>query len=773
MQYGPSGSRRTTMLYGTLRPYRLALICTAVMSVLGSPKDGVGQAVPTLEPEIHSLRFEGNTAFSNDSLAAVLRNRETECRSVVFLPFCWLKLDFAYDRGFRNNRQLQADVLRVEHYYLQRGYREARTTLDEIQHDDGSLDLLFSIDEGRPVLVDSIVILGANGVHEPSLLGDLPLKVGDLHSQILIKAAGDTLVRRLQRAGYAHVDIFPVSTIRTDTPYSASVAFDIEAGPRTRFGTVTVVGNEKVSESVILRTLAFEAGDYYSPETVRQAQRNIYDLGPIAAVTFTPTTNTEVDPESLFTPPDTIINYQVRVTEGDAHRVRGGVGWTTAECLNVEGRWTSRNFQGGARRLELRSRLSNIFAPTLNNSACPQSGSDEFSELNWLVSADFTQPWVFSTRNSLTFGIFGERQSLADVFVRRAFGLNMALSRTISDRTNLTLGYRPELTRLDATEIFFCSSALVCRPEDVAVLQETNLLAPLLLTWSRDRTDQLLGPTEGYSAVAELEHASTATFSDFTFNRAAFETRLYRSLESEVVATRFRIGWVGSGGFDKPLRDGSKVDLIHPQKRFFGGGSNSVRGFGENRLGPRVLSVDVADVLIPGTSGVPVCTPAEINDLSCDVQDVSSSDFISRATGGSLVIEANAELRAPLGGERWEGALFLDVGQVWDEPGDFSLSELEFTPGFGVRYVTPVGPIRIDLGYRFQGDQSLQVVTSDVRAFDPLLDDPSDRIRLGDQVIDFVRSSELALLTPRVMVGDPSGFSLRRFQIHFSIGQAF
>ena len=95
-----------------------------------------------------------------------------------------------------------------------------------------------------------------------------------------------------------------------------------------------------------------------------------------------------------------------------------------------------------------------------------------------------------------------------------------------------------------------------------------------------------------------------------------------------------------------------------------------------------------------------------------------------------------------------------------------------------MRYLSPVGPSRVDLGYRFRGIEPLQVVTTQIRAFE-VGDDPADKITgiIGDPgqevAIDYVITEELAVLDPRVFYGPRQGFSFRRFQIHLSIGQAF
>ena len=113
---------------------------------------------------------------------------------------------------------------------------------------------------------------------------------------------------------------------------------------------------------------------------------------------------------------------------------------------------------------------------------------------------------------------------------------------------------------------------------------------------------------------------------------------------------------------------------------------------------------------------------------------------------------------------------------MWQRRIEFG--KLEVTPGVGLRYNTLFGPIRLDVAYSFRSREPLPVVTSQIRPFEPGRDSESDRIHIGPgdapgDYIDWVVSENLALLSPPVLFGDEAGFSLRRFQLHFSIGQAF
>jgi outer membrane protein insertion porin family/translocation and assembly module TamA len=242
-----------------------------------------------------------------------------------------------------------------------------------------------------------------------------------------------------------------------------------------------------------------------------------------------------------------------------------------------------------------------------------------------------------------------------------------------------------------------------------------------------------------------------------------------------VLAARVRSGWIGTGNFALP---GRQAAVVHPQKRFFSGGANSVRGYAQNQLGPRVLTADPSSLLFPINGAGPIpCTPDEVIDLTCNANELDDGAFATpRPTGGGVLLEGSLEYRITLG-RNLEAAVFTDFGQIFPETGSLKVSQFEISPGLGMRYLSPVGPIRVDVGYRFRGIEPLQVVTTQIRPFEAGVDDPNDRITgiVGGQevAIDYVITEELALLDPRVFYGPRRGFSINRFQIHLSIGQAF
>ncbi len=742
---------------------RAALLSALCFLLLPGAAAGQNEALIG-RPEISDIEFVGNATFPTDTLKRAIVNRETECKSFFLEPLCAVGLKFADDRRYFLADELPRDAIRLQIYYSQRGYREAKVATDTTRSDDGKVALNFTIEEGPPVLVDSIAVLGAGDVEDPSLLGNLPLVKGDPLSRIAIEATRDSLESRLHDAGYAYALVL----LRTDFPLgsqSARVTFDVDPGPQAHFGPIEIFGNRELSDDVIRRMIRFREGDLYGFTKILDAQRNLFGLEIVqyARVDTLPTADL-----------DTIIPMRVEITEGDEYRVRAGAGWSTAECLSTEVQWAARNFLGGARRLQVRGRVSNVFAERLNDPFCAQAGVGAYGRLNYLVAVDFAQPWIFSPRNSLSLGLYGERTSLPDVFVRKAIGVNAVLVRSMGRGTSLALSYRPQLSLLDAAEVFFCTSFLACDPADIAIIQRASWLAPVGASLWTNRTDNLLNPRSGYRAALDLEHASRFTGSNYAYERVLAEASVYRPLGAGVVASRLRGGWVAPGEFS--LLQGSQAgrDVVHPQKRFFAGGSNSVRGLAQNRLGPKVLTVNVERLLVPDTvGGQPICAVAQVVTRACDASALDTLDggrFTPQPTGGTRLIEGNLEIRFPITARAFEGVTFLDFGQVWSEDQKVALGDLEWTPGVGVRYYSAIGPIRLDFGYRTGGSESLQVVTSQVAPCTPR---PGDELCIEvSPGAGFTRAGQLAVMEPRVPFPTKLSF-VRRLQVHFSIGQAF
>jgi outer membrane protein assembly factor BamA len=720
-------------------------------------------------PEVVDLRFEGARSFSRAELAAAIVTADSRCANVLYELVCWFGA--GRQAAFLDPGALESDALRLRVYYHERGYRHAVVRADTVRLGRG-VRVTFRIEEGSPTRVAELELL--NAPREVSARG-LPLRVDAPFDLVAYEAGRDTLLARLRNSGYARAQVLLGHEITAGDPLRARVRYEVFPGGLARFGEIGVMGHREVSPELVRRMLTFREGARYDRSAMLESQRNLYGLQIFR--------HAEVRAD-LEEGSDTVIPITVQVAEGSMRRVRVGAGVSNVECANIEGRWVSRNFMGNGRRLEVRGQVGNLFMDQCQQLPLLTTRYTPYHDLTGVVAVDFTQPWLFGPRNSLGTGLFAERRSVPEVFVRTAVGGHLSVGRSVGRNTVLTLAYRPEWTRLSAErDLFFCVNFIACTFEDTRLLREPHWLSPVALTFSTDRTDATLTPSRGYILRGDLEHAADYTGSDFAYTRLIGEGSRYTGQAGgTILATRLRGGIVWPHGGS----DGSAGLRVNPQKRFFAGGPNSVRGLDQYRLGPTVLGIDAVPWLVghddPATGRFEGagCSVAAVNDGSCDVNGLPMGLFQRRPVGGEVLLEGNVELRFPLPirGGRFRGAAFLDAGQVWLTAADVDLRQIVVTPGIGFRYHSPVGPIRIDAGFDPRGPRELNVLTTRVEPclFTGTTDcqkidgPPRQTLRNTGDIVTLDRPITFGT---RVSEMESWGEIFSRFRLHFSIGQAF
>ncbi len=725
-------------------------------ALLGAPPAPAQSA-----PEARKISFAGARSFDHELLRAAIVTSQTRCTLFIL---CWFGAGI--DRQYVAEIGLRGDLVRLRLFYYQRGFRDARIELDTLRK-DGGLDIRFRITEGDPVRVASVQLTGVDQLPAAadtrrSMPQQLPLAVGQPFSLIDYEIARDTLAARLANLGYGRAEVLANYTIPRDSQHIAHVEYELVPQERMRFGPIAVQGNAAVSAAVVRRMLTFESGDYYSYDDLLRSQRNLFGLETFRHVEI------RADVKAAA---DSVVPVVVQVNEGSLHRVRFGVGLSTAEFFNVEGLWASRNFAGGARRLEVRGRVYNIFADALHYISPPfENTRRPYNNLSGSISTDFSQPWFFDPLNTFNAGLYAERRSLPDIFVRSARGGYFTLARALGPGETFSFGFRPELTQLTAGgDLVFCVNFVACGADEIQVLRDPHWLAPLTVAYARDRSNNLLAPTGGYVLRFDGEYAVRAIGSDFAYARLIAEVTDYSQLARGIVlATRLRPGWARALG-----EPGQGLGL-HPQKRFFGGGPNSVRGFAQFRMGPKLLTVNAADFLASEEVGNH-CTAQEINAGSCDVAKLvqgHEGSFEVRPVGGAAILEGNAELRVPFLWPTWRVAAFVDFGQLWRESKNVRLGDVVFTPGIGFRYFSAIGPVRVDIGYNPQAAERLQVLTQKVYCGDPdtctSTEIEPDKVYTSAQLKN---TNQLVTLNSILWNADQKWYN--RLQLHFSIGQAF
>jgi outer membrane protein insertion porin family len=626
---------------------------------------------------VRRLSFDGNHALDDYTLRAAIATST----SSFFASAWWLRWTQLGEKRYFNELEFRRDVLRLLLLYRQSGYVNAAvdTVVERTARD---VFITFRIHEGDPLRLERLDVVGAAPILKVAQVQkELPLQVGSPFNRFLFQASADTIAARLRNLGYAYATVLR-DFDEDDAALSATATLNVVPGPRVWIGDVVIQGLARVDTATVWRMLSVKPGDLFRQDRLYQSQRDLYDIGVFRSVNV-------VLADSLAPPaPDSLVPVAVRVSEGPGHRVLTGVGYGTIDCLRVQGEWTAYDFLGGARALDLTGSVSKlgVGAPAdagLRQNVCQELQGDSTSDtLNYSVALTLRQPTFFSPRHTARLSLFAERRSEFKTYTRQDVGVDPAVTLNARRAVPITIGYDFSVGHTTADAAVFCSVFRVCDANDQALLASTRRFAALTVSGVRNEVNSVLDPTRGGLVTVGLMHASRFVGSDtlYEFNRGELEIARYYALGRHAVfAWRVHTGAIVPAG--RITLAGQSVQFVPPDQRFYGGGPNSVRGYARNELGPRVY---VSDSLVVAGS------------------ETTFYNVQTAPTGGNAIFVLNTEFRfaTPLFPDRMRVAVFVDAGQVWERGDELrTVRGVRVTPGAGLRFATPLGPVRIDAAY--------------------------------------------------------------------------
>jgi outer membrane protein assembly complex protein YaeT len=352
----------------------------------------------------------------------------------------------------------------------------------------------------------------------------------------------------------------------------------------------------------------------------------------------------EVDTKLGAVRADTV-DVAISVTPAPTRVVRLGVGYGTEVRGRVQGSWLDRNFFGKSRQLEIRGL---------------------YSRLEREGAITYRQPTFIIPNLNLSVSAFLRFEN-EDTYTVERIGATGRVAYRLSRSVVATGAITAE--RANFSE--FDEGVLIPELGRDFINPSRLLYTDLGVTF--DNTDSLFSPTRGYRATLDYQLGIPVGQFDYAYNKITVQVAHYFELrDGWVMAGRVLPGAIFTYGGDPETGGEGRVPLF---QRLFAGGSTSVRGYERRQLGPK--------------------------DDPASFGQTRDPDPI----GGSGLLETGVELRFPIGG-RLRGVAFVDAGNVWGDPSEISLSDLEYTPGAGVRYVTPIGPFRFDFARRTSDEES-------------------------------------------------------------------
>ena len=657
-----------------------ALMCAAFLVACTS--------VPPGRSAVDSVNLKGNDAIDSDDL----REKLATAASPRFLG---IFAGIVYDYTVFDRFVLDRDLQRIERYYLARGYYQARARAGRVFFiSPRKVKVEIVIDEGHPTLVDRIDFHGLEGLpkaaaDEAKRSTQAVLSRKQVFEEQKFSEAEEALRNALANHGYAYVKVQRAADV--DLPKNlVAVGYFVTLGPRARFGEVRISGLGEIPEAPVRRALAIVPGTPYSRRELDSAQRALLDLNVFSSVVIEPdVTQGGENQEQPLVP----INVRVEPAKLRAIHVGGGVQVDSIQTdVHVLGGWENRNFLGGLRSLTFEVKPGVVLYPT----RIPTLRAPERLLPEGRANAQFRQPGFLEARTGLftrldgsiapvilapdqtTGPILGYRDGRVTAGLDRSYWkLYGALSHTVQVDSAFTYAGRldPDLHLIT-----------ISYPEAFVTL---------------DLRDSKVHPHLGGYFSTDWQIAGVG--GDARDVRMQSEARGYLPITKRVtLAARGTVGLLFPSNYGDTLEAAANgADLSDERahwvrdiqlmflRGFFSGGSGSNRGYALREIGPHGIVPQASSTLAKA------CDPnMPSGDSSCDLP-----------LGGFTLWEASLELRFPVKGDL-SGALFTDTSDVSDRKLDFRFNRPHLSVGLGLRYDTPVGPIRLDTGYRVPGLQA-------------------------------------------------------------------
>jgi outer membrane protein assembly factor BamA len=504
------------------------------------------------------------------------------------------------------------------------------------------------------------------------LLGIAELDLGEPVSQVELEKSRRRVLDAYAEEGFAFAAVDMELDLSPDRT-RARARFVISERERVRVKDIVVRGARLTNESLIFDRVTLERGGLYRRSLVRQTEERLATLGVFSSVTV----GLE-DPE-VPTREKVVI---VSVVERPPQYLDVRPGFSTGEGARITFEYGHRNVAGEAIQLTLRVQLGYlpsvfILDPEVRRKFNRLDVADRLERRN-TVSVEFPQ---IGLGPLIRLGLDGVdvRDNARDYGITKDAFIGTVIYRP-SRRFNAQVGGSVERNDARVFTKQQLDEYLQSHPSAKNLLQAVDGTTVAFaertgVTW--DRRDNPFGASRGTFLSGGLEHVQALPVADtqFTSQFLRFTARAagYLPLSDNGLSLALSFAW----GANAQLASGSRT---YPDRLFFFGGVDTLRGFLQNSVVPQ----DIAD-RIAATASLPDNDPNKVTARNVALR------------GGNFMMNPRAELRIPLGGI-WQTAVFFDSGNIWVDPSNVDPTVLRYSSGTGLRATTPVGPLAFDVG---------------------------------------------------------------------------
>jgi outer membrane protein insertion porin family len=638
---------------------------------------------------VKKVTFEGNRAFSDSELQGLIATKEE-----------WI-FSFITNRGVLDRDMLTNDIAILSTHYFDNGYIDHQISEPVILRGREGIEVVIRVKEGKQYRVGKVEIGGDMIVDGRELLKSIKLTTGQIFRGSRLREDIKLLTEMYTNKGFAFAEVEPVTKLNPPDQ-QVDVALLIKKGPPVYFNRVMVAGNSKTRDKVVRRELLAGEQELFSGSKITQSKNALQRTGYFEDVQLTTKKTGQ---------PDTV-DLLVDVKEGPTGNFSLGAGYSSGDGFLFNAGVAEKNLLGRGHGL---------------------NGSFSIGSQRQDFVVGFTDPYVYDTRIAMGVDAYNTKREFNDFDEKKlGFGVNTSyplkylrfpfLSRakdqtlgsdefaddrapTMWDYMRGGVGY--EFTRDNIAGISSNTSDAI---KNEAGTTLTSSVTPNI---SYDSRDHFFSPTEGTKSGLSVKFAGLG--GDTRFIKSDLNARWhYPLLKDPNWGGSYVLALGGSLGYGIGLNDGSSSGSDLPLfERYFIGGINSVRGFSDRSLGPRVRNCTTTTV----GSGV--------GNTKCTFGDL---------LGGDKAAVVNAELMFPIAEQYGlRGVAFFDLGNSFGiscstTPGTltsdgttttitktdcantgFKLSDIRKSVGVGARWLSPFGPLRVEIGFplnKMPGDEA-------------------------------------------------------------------
>ncbi len=638
---------------------------------------------------IKKVTFEGNQAFSDAELKGLIATKEE-----------WI-FSFITSRGVLDRDMLTNDIAILSTHYYDNGYIDHQISEPMILRGREGIEVVIRVKEGKQYRVGKVEMGGDMIVDGRELMKSVTLTTGQIFRGSRLREDIKQLTEIYTNKGFAFAEVEPVTKVNPQDQ-QVDVALLIKKGPPVYFNRVMVAGNSKTRDKVVRRELLAGEQELYSGSKITQSKNALQRTGYFEDVQLTTKKTGQ---------PDTV-DLLVDVKEGPTGNFSLGAGFSSGDGFLFNASVAEKNLLGRGQGL---------------------NGSFSIGSKRQDFVVGFTDPYAYDTRIAMGVDAYNTKRKFDDFDEKKlGFGVNTSYplrylrfpflnrakdqtpgsdefaddrAQTMWDYMRGGVGY--DLTREKIDGISINAS------EAIKNEAGTTLTSSVTPNISYDSRDHFFSPTEGTKSGLSVKLAGLG--GDNRFIKSDLTARWhYPLLKDANWGGSYVLALGGSLGYGIGLNDGSSSGSDLPLfDRYFIGGINSIRGFADRSLGPRVRNCTTTTV------------GSDVGNTKCTFGDL---------LGGDKAAVVNAELLFPIAEQYGlRGVAFFDLGNSFgiscsSSPGvmtsdgtkttitktdcantGFSLSDMRKSVGVGARWLSPFGPLRVEIGFplnKMPGDET-------------------------------------------------------------------